>query len=144
MIKPNELRLHNFVSWQGQLAFITGIEFHPHNKEYSITVSDAFGRTGVVNMYGIDPIPYGRSQMKDLGVDKYLSPSKEYPYLAIKRVENYAVTDIEIQLKENKFRFKAEGSGYSESNPFLYLHTVQNLYFALTGEEEYLCPHTTK
>jgi hypothetical protein len=131
MIKANELRIGNRVSvmLKSFLAIDTTDE-----KEFSVL---GFGEGGItikawscgqqefVTLEYINPIPLTPELLEKIGFKREDDTwtSKEYGvcnWLLLEQQENHYVLLV---------------GEYHEGKPFQHLHQLQNLYFALTGEE---------
>lgn len=81
--------------------------------------------------FNYQPIPLTKEWLLKFGFEKFNHSVKEY----------WAINDFEIEIHCNKFPIRICGG---ESSPHLtqfighgtkYVHQLQNIYFALTGEE---------
>ena len=127
MIKANELRIGNKVKDRGgkvltidywerkdmvaKRVVIEGIEVHPLTEycEY------------------LQPIPLTPEILEKCGLIKDVESAK-YNY------NDYTSTHLFIRIQSNRFLVRVNNTLIYFNNPF-HLHQLQNLYFALTGEE---------
>lgn len=119
MIKANELRIGNWVEVDDKPALVTqifdsGITCN-HNDD--ITNGEAFKH--------ITPIPLTPEILEKAGFENGCPYSKEYGHTAPK----------EAFFFENDYYPNEMSNGRSIGTEIKYMHQLQNLYFALTGEE---------
>ena len=114
----NELRIGNLILVDGEITEITGI------KKSTVSFSDGF------QMFiagGIEPIPLTEEWLLKFGFDKVLPRNDKMYY----RLNDYFVIEDS--------RFFLLGDDAFEilklRQEIKYVHQLQNLYFALTGEE---------
>jgi hypothetical protein len=117
MIKSNELRIGNLVSYDGRVFEIDSIA-----KEFPTLNTIEFG-IGVVDWENIEPIPLTDEWLLKMGGNK---------------VNNLdwciMFGGIEFYCRYNKFWYSSIGSVYL-SDKIQFVHQVQNLFVALTNQE---------
>jgi hypothetical protein len=108
-MKANELRIGSLVDWNGEIAKISQI--------LELEVVFTCGESDLTK--AIKPIPLTEDFVIDLGLNPVEIENGEWYY------------------QNNKFRLNKNYSGfyYSRNLDVKYVHQLQNLYFALTGEE---------
>ena len=113
-MKANELRIGNWYTY----ADYDGIVYRTI-KEIKFNEFGFLGDYDGVNFEICKPIPLTEEWLLKFGFEKH---NKEYWY-----------KDIFVGLDDNSFNLK-EGIGVYLTD-VLYVHSLQNIYFALTGEE---------
>lgn len=119
-LTANELRIGNYV---GYGALHTGIGGYDHYTVKEITENCAFFRESKVGEYHKDiaPIPLTEEWLVKFGFEVR-------PWGWVYLNSNY----LGFRLTLNKYRYEISG----EKGPVMEsVHQLQNLYFALTGEE---------
>jgi hypothetical protein len=135
-MKANELRIGNYVVIDGITTLsITVLGVLNDKIYYSPINNDEFDKDFYSLMSYVKPIPLTEEWLLKFGFEKYI---KETDYDSI-----YELKNINIP-KSGYFEFSV-GFIENEINIFLYsgeclrhikyIHQLQNLYFALTGEE---------
>lgn len=123
-MKANELRIGNYVYHniygEKQVLKITNITDYAVNLDISNgDVSDQ------IDLDEIEPIPLTEELLEKCGFTK-VGSNYEKDWLLLH-------THLERQTFD--FLLYESSSGKLKATPILYLHQLQNLYFALTGEE---------
>ena len=113
MIEAKELRIGNWVFTEAY-----------KNKVYSL-------KDGIVNgvcQSYVDPIPITEKRLEEFGFS-YMGAT----YMAI---DEFVLNDFTILREQDEFMFSYENaSGDNIDIVLKYIHQLQNLFFALTGEE---------
>jgi hypothetical protein len=127
MINKNELRLGNWVKWPKD----------PEPNEVPWQVGHWLG-TFEGNYPFPEPIPLTEEWLLKLGFEK----GETFDYgISLKHVPMFSKNNIFILLSENVYSYfvRIYDGGTSEDNDKVaeihFVHQLQNLYFALTGEE---------
>jgi hypothetical protein len=126
-IKASELRIGNYVESYGGLIMCTGLF---HDRFFYVSVDPHKGYLGDTAFHMLQPIPLTPEILEKAGFVYMTEPNENY--------WNYNKPDVYLYLNE-----KLEPGLYSNEyehvdvigNPLQYVHQLQNLYFALTGEE---------
>lgn len=116
-MKASELRIGNLILVDGKIDEITGI------KKSTVFFSDGF------QMFiagGIEPIPLTEEWLIKFGFNKTVDHPRRKLY------EHDDICPLWFSDKQGITDFYASGVRISECK---YVHQLQNLYFALTGEE---------
>jgi len=117
-IAANELRIGNWVSYGDnkfkKVDFGVLIEIH----QQSLATHNDYG-------IRIQPIPLTSEILEKCGFIKN----------DIDVYSTIEINDFEIQENENVFRFSVNDGEYNLGKEIKFVHQLQNLYFALTGEE---------
>lgn len=128
MIQPNELRLGNYVQDRGgKVLKIDTFETTHNGEEYVLKVGQRMFVNGnevhPLTEYSdyLDPIPLTKDWLTRFGFDKY--PNEVWSLL----LWSPCLID-----RDGYFLFAMHGVIVTEIQ---YVHQLQNLYFALTGEE---------
>lgn len=134
MIKPNEIRIGNLVNWEaehlgGGVSKVISVGEHYFEAE---SLQGLYIRE-IENSNNIEPIPLTPEWLESIGMKKRFSS------------DDCNIWDIKEELKPLPTRNKTftlalidKGWVYPTAPgavPFHYVHQLQNLYFALTGEE---------
>ena len=123
-MKANELRIGNLTK-QGKVIFIELDELIGD----SFRVEDSDGVQYKNTWMKIQPIPLTPEILEKAGFEKTYNSPYRVKFDHIKHREiGYTFSDIK-DYYENGFRF------YDRNIDINYLHQLQNLYFALTGDE---------
>jgi len=126
MIKPNEVRKGNLITYDGII-----FEIHTIADEFPTLNTSEFG-IGVVDWKNINPIPLTEEWLIKFGWI-YNEECKSF--------EKYPKGDVRMNLQ-----YRDVSSSYTMFNYVLkatiatrifYVHQLQNIYFALTKEELY-------
>jgi hypothetical protein len=115
MIKPTELMINNCVIIEDDQRGNYYYEITPHDLEKMESFEDDYKNNGVLG------IPLTPEILEKAGFQLF-------PWGWIKKSK----TDFGVRLQVHSFAYEVSGN-----NPvkLTYLHQLQNLYFALTGEE---------
>ena len=115
MIKPNELRLLNWVKYDNRYFQIHSIAY-----VFPTLNTDEFG-IGVVDYNNIQPVELTPDILEAAGFTN-----------GIKTIEtSFLETEFYVDLMDGDAGFNKHGLWF----PCKYLHQLQNLYYCLTGEE---------
>lgn len=134
MIDPKEVRIGNLVVYNNRVFEIYSIE-----KEFPTLYTPEFGIC-VADWNNIEPIPITEYCLLKFGFDvEYHKNGNSYK----REIDNISGHIFEIifinkgNLLEPIWLVMYGGGGYHDSIPakIKYVHQLQNLYFALTGEE---------
>lgn len=129
-ISASELRIGNYVfdKFRNREVLVWGIESN-HDR---IVVNYANG-SGIytVDLKDIEPIPLTEEWLLKFGFDKEIIDSN---YI---RKVYYHIEDFEVEFHGKRLclRVESQSSVRYFAHHTLYVHQLQNLYFALTGEE---------
>lgn len=104
----NELRIGNWVEYQSQFRQVSSISVEGFTQAIGL---------GGINTTTVNPIPLTPEILEKCGV--------------FQTVEGYSLNGVALIYKNNEFSFWHNGTRII----IQYLHQLQNLYFALTGEE---------
>ena len=133
MIKANELRIGNYVNYEQTTHLITGV-----NIDYSISVwVDKENQEFLYQHQNneLKPIPLTEEWLIKFGFEKYSTKSEFY---CLDSTSIYEGT-LNYNYKNNFISLSGMNDDYHEElilvKPMLYVHQLQNLYFALTNEE---------
>ena len=129
-MKANELRVGNFVKYENKVFEIAGT-----SPEYPFLNTIEFG-VGVVEWHTIKSIPltdewfikFGATKDKDYNVHNTLSINDDYGYILFVHTEKGY--DVFIHINDHSVLLY---------NEIQYVHQLQNLYYAITGEELKIC-----
>jgi hypothetical protein len=126
MIKANELRLGNYVLCKGKVERIHGVNYHGDIK---------------LNLYAdkytdedINAIPLTLEWLERMGFKKESSFLNVQHY-SISIIELPKLYLIQLEEKEGIYQLIINDGETDLGKPFQYVHQLQNLYFALVGEE---------
>jgi hypothetical protein len=133
MIQANELRIGNLF-WEnyGGYKIVSGINCHKN--EFPITV-DAHGigftAIGRFDLESIQPISLTPEILEKCGFDSinFDNPNSNVDFTFTNNPQYW------IQYHTDVDQYIFYGTSNSIEKPIKYLHQLQNLYFALTGEE---------
>ena len=118
MIQGNELRIGNWVFHNGKPLKITNVLNWCVNMEFGEASGD---RNDEINIDEISPFPVTKEVLVQCGFE--ISP---WGYV------RKSLNDFGVILNLRTFSYEVSGNN---SVKIQYLHQLQNLYFALTGEE---------
>lgn len=126
-----EVSINNFVLVDGLIAKIIG--FYSANDEVDIEYQDDLNKVSYMNnesrdFKDLEPIPLTEEWLVRLGFEK--TYDKALPYQDAYSKEGL-IFDGEFQLTVEGKESDLHGIG----KPLKHVHQLQNLYFALTGEE---------
>jgi hypothetical protein len=110
MIKQNELRVGVNVFHHGHVWTIDGMD---------IETWETFA-------HEYEPIPLTEEWLLKFGFEEF--------GLSI-RVDVNRGDELCFYTQEKRLRYQTKGSGFTRDYNILYVHQLQNLYFALTGQE---------
>jgi len=129
-MKANELRILNKVSFNGKILTIKSIELNPVNLEYFIKVNENFSQ---IKIKALEPILLTEEILLKCGFNKdeserWCDMHEEYEectYYYFDMFKLYYNPELGYYTDDTfEFKIKLE-----------FLYQLQNLYFALTGEE---------
>jgi hypothetical protein len=130
MIKSNELRVGNLL----QIAAVGETRPIQVTAETIARVERFKELSDII----LEPIPLTEEWLLKFGFVK--GETSDFG-ISLKRVPDYSINDFRIMLSDSVYHYirKAWDGGSSQENESLaeikYVHQLQNLYFALTGEE---------
>jgi hypothetical protein len=149
MIKACELRLHNFILKDGRTVEVMAIM-----GEDNLSLLDRFQGIATYRNDGhLQPIPLTEEWLLKLGFFRYvrapdyIEAEENHPldFAYPRDLEGWIVYDapgMTIGCAKGQYSFVRIGANYDESTglhiigrPIEYIHQLQNLYFAITGEE---------
>lgn len=135
MIKPNELRVGNLLIHKGNTVVVDGIdnEIDTHFGTWLIWVKDVGLSYPIADF---QPIPLDSGWMKRFG---FVTMDYELDLIDWARHDTerlFSVSQNGMPVEDQPFLYEYE-NGYGEdiAVEVKYVHQLQNLYFALTGEE---------
>lgn len=117
-MKASELRLNNWVLQDGLPTQITGYMFHAEF-EGLYEIEDEF-----------EPIPLTPEILEAAG----LKMVGEKPFFSM-RIQLNKTDELCWYSQDKELRYQTIGSGFTRYYKTKFMHQLQNLYFALTGEE---------
>jgi hypothetical protein len=116
-MESNELRIGNLVhDYDEELIIVSGIS-------YGDVYSSKLGETPLAR---IKPIPLTEEWLVKFGFEKFKNPNNTPNWIWFINKHSWVLQSFE---KQNEF-YQLNGI-----KPINYIHQLQNLYFALTGEE---------
>lgn len=124
-MKASELRIGNKVLYKKEIveiASVSGIKYSFGNQDITICLSDSSLLS--VDISQLSPIPLTPELLEKCGL------VYDGEYFAIKN-SYFELTPTE----DGKFQLTINSAEYETKLIVEYLHQLQNLYFALTGEE---------
>lgn len=128
-MKPEELRLGNYVNYQGRIQKVTGLD-----KTVVYLCAPAFDdKSYPIPVGSIKPIPITEEWLLKFGFDKAESKFTDKPEILTKQISNINYLDYE----DDSFAISGV-SGHVVTtfwNDIKFVHQLQNLYYALTEEE---------
>jgi hypothetical protein len=132
-MKANELRFGNLVDYYGEVVTINSID------DMDVGFSD-YVTFDYPSLEEINPIPLTEEWLVRFGFEKRISSVCDSFYIGVNPVTKDWLFDI-TWLK-NMIDYSYEGFPFYRNGHFTikYVHSLQNLYFALTGEELTLRP----
>lgn len=107
-----ELRIGNYIQYFGNVVQVEGIV----NESNGFGLQLNGGDFASINSNSLEPIPLTEEWLVKFGFDSCKSPNK----------------DIQVGIVENEMSFVWRGFVLKKIQ---HVHQLQNLYFALTGEE---------
>lgn len=126
MIQPNELRLGNYVSQLGAVCQVVAVSAKINDSVYISQLGDT--RSEGFTPESIDPIPLSDEWLAKFGFDD--DGFRQYTLL------NWGVKVVEsLASKGSWIIYQGFLRQFQEIAEVQYIHQLQNLYFALTGEE---------
>lgn len=135
-MKASELRIGNLVEIEGSITTVEtlgdeGINFDVNYGEYGgIEYEGYYGKRVWSSRSVIDPIPISEEWLKKFGFKQDRSVWER----PLKKEINDSPSNIQTWRDSNEFQICRVGI-YATSVKCDYVHQLQNLYFALTGEE---------
>lgn len=148
MIKSNELRLGNLVNRRGETGVVVSLDI----EDVCVRFGGEYGDFERWYFESIDPIPLTPDILEKCGFEKYvraadyIEADENHP-LDFADLEDWTIYEIEklqffVGVRGSMFSVVQEGACYDESTGIhkigvyiKHLHQLQNLFFALTGEE---------
>lgn len=125
-ISLSELRIGNWV-------YGLNIENHSIKKPEQIAMLTQYGWQTNSGKEGISPIPLAPEWLDGFGFEKDIKSSTYHKVLPDGHLQ--VETDYSFGICQGTFGGNAYERGNWYSGEFQYVHQLQNLYFALTGEE---------
>lgn len=141
MIKANELRLGNLIEVIGLVGptkIIGGVSVEI-GKPLPIGAFDSIERIGTALYELVNPIPLTAAWLQRFG---FVDPAGNGA--ALRLSINSADELCFYCLGVPELRYQTKGSGFTRDFNVKYVHQLQNLYFALTGEELMVKAEPTK
>ena len=128
MIKPNELRIGNYITEVTASAgfYASVISIGVDTCTYSIGYWASFDK--------LAPIPLTEKWLLDFGFEKENNPFYKYWNIGINPISKDPLLSVTYNIKGNYYFFD------NAHHQIKHVHQLQNLYFALTGEELTLKP----
>jgi hypothetical protein len=123
MVGQTELRLFNKVSWKGGIDNVVGIELDRDGDGYFVTLSDKLGGIAYASTKDLDPVPLTPEWLKWCGFEINGGEKDGWNY---SNKDGFTLT--------SKYRH-AQWGWYYNDYEITTLHQLQNVFFALTGEE---------
>lgn len=120
-MKASELRIGNYIYCKGEIIKVTLIGNHGVQSSINGTTINA-----KFNTPDLEPIPLTEKWLLDFGFD-------HMGIIFRKSVTHHL--ELVYMLSINEFRIQTKGSGFTNTLEIKHVHQLQNLYFALTGEE---------
>lgn len=121
MIKATELRIGNYITYQGEQITVEGVSvsgYLYHSKgQFDGSIGSAY--------VPFKPIPLTEEWLVKFGFEK----TRDYNLST--KPKMYKIFKLSLRLMANEYTFCYENS----FRKIEYVHQLQNLYFALTGEE---------
>ena len=123
-MKTNELRINNWVNDEGRFCQITMIQDGFINFKFDGLLIQSFSDD-------IDPIPITKEWLIKFGFKSECDYIKEWYNIDLKDKNT-----LSININQNTYCIGSiQWSEWTYPSSIYYVHQVQNLYFALTGEE---------
>lgn len=126
MIKATELRIGNQVLWKGEIRNIASIQMKFNY--YSCSVSDRDGSIKYAQENELEGLPLTVQWMAKLGFRWNAKDKRYYIQIGNTLYLEYD-TDFDVFIAPESW------AGSCPWNTVKHVHQLQNLYFALTGEE---------
>lgn len=128
MIKANELRIGNYITYLDDIYVVNGIAYEELNpNKWRISFKTLDGKLGnAKSVDWIEPIPLTPEWMEMMG------------FVEDKQHECYVIWESESHVAIEYFDGFVHLVGHTSAQPMehiQYVHQLQNLYFALSGEE---------
>lgn len=123
MIKSESVRRGNLVEYEGRIFEIDSI-----SEDFPTLNTSEFG-IGVVDWNNVNPIPLTEEWLVKFGFEKANTKKKQYFRFVNRGMRLRVLRGI----KRVGYNFFATSGGFYFDCQ--YIHQLQNLYFALTGEE---------
>lgn len=128
-MKANELTVGCFVLYGGSISEITCIESQECSCKLRPIGDIHFNNVVKKSLGNIFPIPLTEEWLLKFGFEHKFDNIYTYPF----RISDNLVVEMKFEgWPENISLFT---NGFFSSNSARYVHQLQNLYFALTGEE---------
>lgn len=133
-IKASELRLENLISYNGEPMPIFSID-RGSRSFYTINDIQINRNTGCTIKGGEDvfnPIPLTEKWMQKFG---FVTADYEVDQIVWDYNDNFCIVQDGVPPENEPFVFEWEDGRDNRKTDIKYVHQLQNLYFALTGEE---------
>jgi hypothetical protein len=125
MIKANELRIWNLVFEGFDIYEVTSITRSGQLRLFSAKENHSSGTSK------IKPIPITKEWLLKFGFSKYDQMGDNY-FFAFEKDDNF---EFNLFLNFNKLKVSFYGLNWERAFKIDSVHQLQNLYFALTGQE---------
>lgn len=141
MVQSTELRIGNYIFYLDELYIVDGIKYEPNapSSKYRIAFKTIEGKLYNSKMENwIEPIPLTPEILEQCGFEYGFGT--EYHFEGDKKYKTYRFNSFALARNGGEYfieyRYSCEGRNCEdEIIEVEYLHQLQNLYFALTGEE---------
>lgn len=130
MIAPQELRIGNYVKYRGFGYKILSIvnTSNANEESYYVDLNYTHRHLRGIDTREVEPIELTEEWLLNFGFEKKAEHNLKLDVLTRSIIHAYTHGKVEIELGNR--------SGYSFGYPEVqFVHQLQNLYFALTGEE---------
>lgn len=134
-MKAEEVKYKNLVEYDGRI-----FEIHMIAEEFPALNTDEFG-IGVVDWNNIKPIPLTEERLKDFGFEYHEQDECYYNdalHIEDRNEDRYITKELKSKLKNHFGVWQKGRNGLLVD--LMYVHQLQNLYYALTGEQLTLKP----
>ncbi len=123
-MKAEELRIGNWVTWEGEACKLDGITRDFNDSPYDVEIEFSNGLFNREPIEDLKPIPLSEEWLIRFGFlledfNWYKNDSDDSFYISF----------------ESDYGFYVGATTYGYLKAILYVHQLQNLYFALTGKE---------
>ena len=135
-MKATELRIGNYVNYQDELTKVISLrEGDKFNENIGLKILPTLG---FFSEEEIKPIPLTEEWLLKFGFKRNGNDDEYFYYTKdnFTMLKDYGSQGIAIPTKENKKGYVHLYCGYYDNEiDFKHVHQLQNIYFALTGEE---------